>query len=295
MDSLILPFQLENAPVRGRLVRLGDTLDQIMSSHNYPAGMAGLCAETAMLAAVVSSLLKYDGIFTLQAQGDGPVSMFVADMTSLGALRACANVRENAILPTHSCAIGDFLGKGYVTFTVDQGQGTERYQGIVELRLEGLKESLLHYFTQSEQIPTGIVMAVRHTAEGWRGGAIVLQEMPRTGGHSVNKSNAEEDDWRRVMTLLLSCTDDELLDDTLSPQDLLFRLFHEETVRAFESLAVYHECRCNRDRLLGVLKTMPQDDIEYLQEDGDITMRCEFCNKVYSFTPKEIRDDTIVH
>ena len=290
MENFILPFQLENAPVRGRIVRLDAPLNAILSRHDYPQALSQQVGEAALLALAVSSLLKYNGIFTLQAQGDGPVAMVVADTTSASELRACANIKENVVLP-ETGAIGDFVGKGYIAFTVDQGAGTERYQGIVELKSDGLKDSLLHYFTQSEQIPTGIVMALSLTEGGWRGGAIIVQEMPEEGGYGAPKGSGEEDDWRRVMTLLQSCTDEELLSTSLSAEDLLFRLFHEETVRVYEPLYIRDECRCNRDRLLGLLQGMPQNDLDYMENDGTIEMRCEFCNQTYSFTREEINSD----
>lgn len=292
MENTVLPFQLEKAPVRGRIVRLGSVLDEILAAHDYPTALSQLTGEAAILALAVSSLLKYDGIFTLQAQGDGPVSMIVGDTTSAGELRACANIKDQAALPAAG-ALGDFIGKGYIVFTVDQGPDTDRYQGIVELKPDGLKESLLQYFTLSEQIPTGIILAVRRFETGWRGGAIILQEMPEEGGYGAPKGNGEEDDWRRVMMLLQSCTDDELLDSALKIEDLLFRLFHEETVRVYDALHIRKECRCSRERLLGVLAGMPQDDLDYLDDNGSITMRCEFCSREYKFTREEItHEDT---
>ncbi len=288
MENFVLPFQLDKAPVRGRIVRLGSVLDDILMPHHYPMALSQLTGEAAVLALAVSSLLKYDGIFTLQAQGDGPVSMIVGDTTSAGELRACANIREDAALPSAG-DIGDFLGKGYIAFTVDQGADTDRYQGIVDLVPAGLKESLIQYFTMSEQIPTAILLSVKRYETGWRGAAIILQEMPGEGGHSAPKGSGEEDDWRRVMMLLQSCTEGELLDDQLGADDLLFRLFHEETVRVYEPLHIRKECRCSRERLLSVLQSMPQDDLDYMQaNEKDIVMRCEFCSTEYRFTREEI-------
>ncbi len=287
MENAIIPFQLDGAPVRGRIIRLDNVLSDILGRHEYPEALAQITGEAALLSLAVSSLLKYDGIFTLQAQGEGPVSMIVSDVTSAGALRACANIRENAVVPKDG-GINTYVGKGYIAFTVDQGEGTERYQGIVELKDSGLKESLLHYFTQSEQIPTGIVMALSHTEAGWRGGIIIVQEMPEEGGNAFAKSSDEEDDWRRIMTLLQSCTAGELLDDTLSATDLLYRLFHEETVRVYETQVIRDECRCNRDRLLGILQAMPQNDLDYLEDGGEISIRCEFCSQTYAFTQEEM-------
>lgn len=291
MDNTILPFQLDGAPVRGRLIRLGSVLDDILSAHDYSPALAAHTGEAALLTLVLSSLLKYEGIFTLQAQGDGPVSMIVADATSTGDLRACANIKGDASLPAQG-SIGDFIGAGYIAFTVDQGPETERYQGIVELTPSGLKDSLLHYFTQSEQISTGITLALSQSDEGWRGGVIVVQEMPGEGGKS-RPGNAEEDDWRRVMMLLQSCSAAELLDPVLGNKDLLFRLFHEETVTVFEEQAIRKGCRCSPEKLRDILSTLPQNDLDYMEEQGAITMRCEFCSRDFTFDKEEIgRDET---
>jgi molecular chaperone Hsp33 len=287
MENIILPFQLDRAPVRGRIIRLGAELNNILAAHDYPVALSQLTGEAAVLALAVSSLLKYEGIFTLQAQGDGPVSMIVGDTTSAGELRACANIKDRDLLPPEG-TIGDFIGKGYIAFTVDQGPETDRYQGIVELNPAGLKDSLLQYFMLSEQIPTGIILAVKQFETGWRGAAIIVQEMPEEGGYDAPKGSDEEDDWRRVMTLLQSCTDDELLDSELQAEDLLFRLFHEETVRVYEPLHIRKECRCSRERLLGILRGMPQNDLDYMEDEGGIAMRCEFCSTEYTFTREEI-------
>lgn len=291
MDNSVLPFQLDRASVRGRIVRLGSVLDDILGPHDYPQALAAQVGEASLLAVLVASLLKYDGIFTLQAQGEGgPVSMLVADTTSIGELRACANIREGAVLP-HDGTVGDFIGKGYIAFTVDQGAHTERYQGIVELKPEGLRQSLVHYFTQSEQIQTGIILSLKRFEGGWRGGALIVQEIPREGGQGAAAGSDEEDDWRRVMMLMQSCTGEELLDPALSAQDLLYRLFHEETVRVFDALTIYKSCRCSEEKLLSLLTTMPADDLDYMeQEEGGIAMRCEFCGTAYRFTREEIDD-----
>ncbi len=283
--NFILPFQLESSALRGRIVRLESLIQDILGPHDYPAPVSQLCADMIVLCALLSSMLKYDGLFTLQAQGDGPLKMMVCDMISGGLIRACATFDREDITDDMQASLSLF-GKGYLAFTVDQGAHMERYQGIVELKGETLADSVQNYFQSSEQVRTGIVLA----ANTQRGQGILLQHMPEEGGQNSEKggSNVEEDDWRRAMILMQSCTEEELLNADLSAEDILTRLFHEEGVRIYDSKPVSKDCRCSPERLLELLKTMPQDDLDHMTVDGQITMHCEFCNKDFAFQPDEI-------
>ena len=227
-DDVIQNFQLDSSSLRGRAVRLGPVLNDILAAHDYPNPIAHLVAETVALSLLLSSMLKFDGIFTLQAKGDGPVDLLVADVTSAGEVRGCAHydaerlehAREqlSALKADESARnhLAQYLGKGYIAFTVDQGEHKERYQGIVELQGSSLIDCVQHYFNQSEQINTGVKMAIGQRDGVWRGGGIMLQEMPDDDGYSeLSKGNMDEDDWRRAMILMESATDDELLDADL--------------------------------------------------------------------------------
>jgi molecular chaperone Hsp33 len=205
MDDFVKTFQLEETSLRGRVVKLGEALDGIIKAHDYPRPVSHLVAESATLALLLSSMLKYEGIFTLQTKGDGPISMIVADVTSKGEVRACATFDEDrvekareqleALKSTESSQnhLAQYLGKGYIAFTVDQGGNTERYQGIVELKGSSLTDCVQHYFSQSEQIYTGIKMAVGERGEDWRGGGIMLQRMPEEGGTIDVKNKREQE------------------------------------------------------------------------------------------------------
>ncbi len=288
-DNFILPFQLETSQIRGRVVRMDGVLDDILSAHDYPEDILQLTGEVAMLCAMLSSMLKYDGVFTLQAQGDGPVKMVVADMMSGGGTRACATFSEGAAL-SYGANRAELLGKGYMAFTVDQGEHMERYQGIVELKPESLIASVQHYFTQSDQIGTGMMMEVGRVNGKWRGCGIMVQQMPGEGGTVArDKSNVDEDDWRRTMILLGSVKREELLSPAISVRDLLYRLFHEEGVRVFDTQDIHKTCRCSAERLESILFSMPKDEIDDMVVDGKITMTCEFCSTHYTFNPDDIR------
>lgn len=286
MTDCVIPFQLEVSGLRGRIVRLNRVVDEILAPHGYPSSVNRVLAETVTLCALLSSMLKYEGIFTLQTSGDGPVSMLIADMTSTGQVRGCAGIRDGQKehLLTASDDISTLLGKGYIAFTVDQGAHAERYQGIVELKGTTLVDSIQHYFAQSEQIGTGIVLAVGQGTDGhWQAQGIMLQQMPEERGKVPGQ--AEEDDWRRAMILLQSCRSDEWLDPALTPHDILRRLFHEEGVRVYAPHALTKGCRCDRARVESVLNMMSEADRRDMTIDGKITMTCEFCNIDFTFDP----------
>src|SRR5688500_11136110 len=201
-DDLIQTFQLEASNLRGRILRIGPALDSLLKRHDYPAPVTRLTGEAACFALMLSSMLKYGGIFTLQLQGDGPVSMVVADITHHGVVRACAKYSPSREIPPVSNPLL-LLGKGHLAFTIDQGTDMDRYQGIVALSGKNFQDLVQHYFAQSEQITTGIRFAMAQNGDGaWRAGAIMLQRMPEQDAHA---GESREDDWRRTMTLLHSC------------------------------------------------------------------------------------------
>ena len=306
--DIVRPFQLEVSSLRGRIVRFDEVLDEILTAHDYPEIVSQLLAETITLCALLSSMLKYDGVFTLQTSGDGPISMLVADVTSDGDIRGCANFDEERVrVATKQLAafskdmdessdnhLAQLLGKGYIAFTVDQGENTDRYQGIVELKGRSLTDCVQHYFSQSEQIDTGIKMAVGQRDLKWRAAGIMLQHMPEEGGEKgvrLAMSNLNEDDWRRAMILMESCTEDELLAPDLHGHDILMRLFHEEGVRVFDPMKLQHHCRCSDDKVKSVLSMLSDEDKEEMIEDGNLSMTCEFCSKEYHFDPKLIQSN----
>ncbi len=290
MDNFIQTFQLESSRIRGRIVRLGDVIENILAPHDYPDDVLQLTGETLTLCALLSSMLKYDGIFTLQAQGKGPVRMVVADVTSNGEIRACATFSQEELAAISHKNPAELLGDGYMAFTVDQGEFTERYQGIVELKPESLVASVQNYFAQSEQIATGIMLAVGRQGGRWRACGIMVQQMPEeTDSYNKDHSDINEDDWRRTMILLGSVKEEELLDSDLSANDLLFRLFHEEGVRVFDPQPLINKCRCSVERVSAILSGMPGEDIDDMIVDGRIVMKCEFCSRDYAIDPKDVR------
>jgi len=288
-SDIIQPFQIEGLDVRGRLVRLSAVADEILTRHDYPDAVAKLLAEMMALSAVLAAALKYEGIFTLQAKGDGPLSLMVVDLTSAGAMRGYAQFDAEAIaaLAPEQHTLPRLMGTGYLAFTVDQGDYTDRYQGIVELTGTSLGESIHHYFRQSEQMQAGFKLAAAKIDGNWRSGALMLQRLPVAEGGEI-ASDIAEDAWRRVFALMASCTDKELVDLELPVEGLLYRLFHEDGVRVFTRQGVEAKCRCSRDRVDTVLRSLGGAELEDMWIDGKIVVTCEFCNTGYVFTPEDL-------
>jgi molecular chaperone Hsp33 len=293
IDDVVQPFQLDPFALRGRLVRLGPTVDRILAQHDYPEPVAVLLGEAITLAVLLAGALKYDGVFTLQTKGDGPVRLLVADVKTDGAVRGYAqyNAQRLAEALAHdpNPAVPGLIGAGYIAFTVDQGDDTERYQGIVEIMGSTLADCAQHYFRQSEQIQAGLKLAVARSGEGgtWRAGGLMLQRVPPEGGYRRIADDVE-DAWRRVMVLMSSATSAELVSPDLPPRRLLWRLFHDDGVRVYQTHAVEARCRCSRERIARILLAFPDDEIDDMKKDPVTTVTCEFCNTRYEFAAEEL-------
>lgn len=297
-NDLIQPFQVERYGLRGRLVRFGSAADDILNRHAYPEPVAVMLGQMMAVAAILAGALKYDGVFTVQAQGNGPIQLMVADVTSTGDVRAYAQYDADRLAALVAAApdgaVGDsvphLLGAGYLAFTVDQGPDTERYQGIVELTGATLADCLHHYFRQSEQIDAAIKVAVAHHPPGadhvgWQIGALMVQRLPK--GSALHQEEREEG-WREAVVLMGSATNRELLDPGLHPDALLYRLFHEPGVRVYKPLSLQSACRCSRDRVSTMLRSFPKTEIQSMVDEGKVVVTCEFCRRVYSFDRVEI-------
>jgi molecular chaperone Hsp33 len=294
-DDVVQPFQLDPFALRGRLVRLGPAVDRILSQHDYPEPVATLLGEAITLAVLLAGALKYDGVFTLQTKGNGPVRLLVADVKTDGAVRGYAQYDAKRLgevaARSDNPSVPQLLGAGYIAFTVDQGDDTERYQAIVEIMGATLAECAQHYFRQSEQLQAGLKLAVARSGDGgaWRAGGLMLQRVPPEGGHARIADDVE-DAWRRVMVLMSSATAVELVAPDLPPRRLLWRLFHEEGVRVYQTHALEARCRCSRERIAGILRAFPADEIEDMRKDPVTTVTCEFCNTRYEFAAGELEE-----
>jgi len=289
----LIPFHLSQRPVRGRLIRLGPLADALLTRHDNHPVVTRLAGQALALAAGLSGALKFRGSFSLQAKGDGPVGMLLADCTDGGALRFYARVdneRLEALLAeTPEPDAAALLGDGYLAFTVDEGPDTERHQGIVSIEGDTLAEMALHYFHTSEQLECQVHLACAKTLTGWQAGALILEKVAAEGGIDPDlDSAAAEESWHTAAVLAATLTEAELLDEDLPADRLLYRLFHSEGVIADRPRALAYGCRCSRSRLSGILETFPADDLDHMTVAGDIVMTCEFCKFDFHFERTEV-------
>ena len=292
-------FFIDNGACQGRFIRLSGVLDTILGKHNYPLPVSAVIAESTVLAAMLASMLKYKGLFTLQIQSNGAVSLTVVDVTSEGKIRACARfdkkrLEQNQTLRKTSGEIEPaphLLGKGHLAFTVDQGKDTQLYQGIVDLQGKTLTECALRYFKQSEQIDTDLKLFLKAPAgdsRSWAAAGIMLQKMPANGGQNTQDDETLSENWNQAKIFMESLTDDEVFNAELSAQDILHRLFHANNLNVSDNREYTFGCRCSRDKLLNTLSTFSEDDINAMVKNGKITATCNFFSEKYVFERGEL-------
>lgn len=310
-DDHVVPFQVEGLDVRGRAVHLGTLLDTILGRHDYPVPVARLLAEVIALTVLLGTSLKFEGKFTVQTRGDGPVDLLVVDFASPESVRAYARFDQDAL--TAAVAAGktepqQLLGNGVLAFTINQGEYTQPYQGIVPLDGASLEDIAEVYFRQSEQIPTclrlGVAELIDRDADGkprhrWRAGGVIAQFLPAApermrqpdlhGGDGDTRDIGVVDDvWEEARVLVETIDTDELTDPLIGVERLLYRLFHERGVRVYEPQPVFDRCTCSRDKIKGVLKGFSAEEIHDSVEDGGVSVTCEFCSTTYRYEVPEI-------
>lgn len=284
-DDIVAAFQIDGQPVRGRIARLGAMVDDILTRHDYPPAVANLLGEACALAALVGASLKFEGRLILQAQGDGPVAYVVADYDTTGALRGYCRYNAERVAEVSRGFVAPgartLLGQGVFIMTVDQGPDMDRYQGITPIEGETLALCAEHYFAQSEQVPTRVRLAVGQAqsdgAPSWRAGGVILQNIAEDDARGSTR-----DAWETAQALFETLGEDELIDPTIAPERLLFRLFHEDGVRLFQPAPLKAFCRCSQERIEAVLRSFPEvEQAEMVESDGKIRVTCEYCSRVY--------------
>jgi molecular chaperone Hsp33 len=306
VDDAVLPFEVDALDLRGRLTRLGPTLDDILTKHDYPAPVGKLLGEAIVLTTLLGSSLKFDGRFILQTQTDGPVSFLIVDFQAPDRLRAYARYDATRLQAGQDSAA--LLRRGHLAMTIDQGSDMSRYQGLVALEGGGLEDAAHEYFLRSEQIPTRVRLAVGEEWRGgdggkhhWRGGGMLMQFLPKAPERArqadlhpgdapegvVVHEVAEDDAWIEGQSLIATVEDVELIDPDLSGERLLYRLFHERGVRVFKPLPLCAQCSCSREAVSSMLKSFAPQDRAEMVKDGKVVVTCEFCSSVYQFTPHE--------
>ncbi|ENN92820.1 Hsp33 family molecular chaperone [Bartonella bovis] len=312
-NDIVLPFQIEELDVRGRIVQLGEAVNSILTSHQYPEPVSYLLAEALVLTVLLGTSLKIKGKFILQTHSNGPVNMLVCDFTTPYQLRGYArfdekNLKQAIINGQTSSKM--LLGKGTLAFTIDQGSHMKRYQGIVALDGSNLQEVACTYFDQSEQISTDIRLAVtmliNHDQQGkltktWRAGGILTQLLPQASPHhkthivhkqvQETKTHAQlKDQWQEVKVLTATLENEELTDPQVGPKRLLFRLFHEQGVIVFKASPIVAQCSCSRKKIKMILDKFSAKERAQTVENKQISVTCEFCSTAYYFKPQEFSE-----
>ena len=310
-DDTILPFQLDRSDMRGRIVRLDRTLDQILTQHNYPAVVQGLVAEAALLTAMIGQAIKLQWKLSLQIRGDGPLRIIATDYYAPANEGEPARIRAYASfdadrIPDQSDNPFALIGKGMFAVLMDQGEGTTPYQGITPLAGGSLSACASTYFAQSEQLPTRFAIgSALASAPGetpvWRAGGVMVQHMPKASPGVASQEGSgdgglladsdilagdEGENWTRVTTLLETVELTELVGPHVSADDLLYRLFHEEIPRVFTPQPVHFGCTCSEDKVVQTMSIYSQKDIAHMTtDDGKVTADCQFCGAHYEFEP----------
>jgi len=302
-ENFIQPFTVNKSEVRGRLVRMGDVMDTILTRHDNHHLTNRLMGELLTLAAMLSANMPENGILTMQAKGDGPISFLVVDATGEGAIRGYADTSEGAdeaLAALESSekdiTLPDLMGTGYLAITLDMGYG-EPYQGIVPLEGASLADAVTGYFTQSQQIDVKFNISVgqRERDDGtqrWRSGGLMIERIPEEGGKPSEKKERRASDelssWSYNALLIDTASEDELLDPHLAPSALLFRLFNESGVWAGDNVSISSDCRCSREKIENVFATMEPATLEEMKMDGVISVVCQFCTCEETFNDADI-------
>ncbi len=304
-DDIVLPFAAGQLQARGRIVRLGETVDKILRGHKYPDPVSRLLGEAIALGILLGTSLRFEGRFILQTKTDGPVPTIVVDFETPDRVRAWAQFDDAALVEFSAGGANDsalLLGNGHLALTIDHGTRQNRYQGLVPLENASLSDAADLYFSQSEQIPTLVRLAVGEEIDGaarhWRAGGILVQHLPEAGVAVAHRDLSpgdlpagvaplpefeEADQWVETRALAATIEDHELIDPGLAPEQLLYRLFHENGVRVFEKTGLKAECRCSRESVAAMLQKFSPEERADMVVDGEIYVDCQFCSSRYVF------------
>ena len=312
-DDTVLPFQLDDVDMRGRVARLDGVLEGILKQHDSPPQVEALVAEMALLTALIGQTIKLRWKLSLQVQSKGAVRMIATDYYGPEKEGEPARIRAYASYDADRLtddAPFEQIGEGYFAIMIDQGKGMTPYQGITPLAGGSLAACAEAYFAQSEQLPTRFSLSFGKSSgpgepEHWRAGGIMLQHMPKASPLSASGEGTgevlkaddlvegdEAENWNRVNILLGTVEDLELIGPSVPPTDLLLRLFHEEQPRVYDPQPVRFGCTCSEDRVRQSLSIYSARDIEKMTTDeGRVTADCQFCGAHYDLDPATVGFD----
>ena len=295
--DFVLPFDIAKAGVRGRLVRLDAASARALGAHALPEPAARVAGEVVALGALLGTALKLDGRLTIQTKGDGPLDLVTADYYGADenrhrGVRGYGRLDAARFDPLAANEFSTLAGRGALAITIEPKMGGKTYQGIVELSPDGIASSAETYFAQSEQLPTVIQLAAAplyiagDKQPHWRAGGIMLQMTPESAKQGVQ---TKSDDWNRLSLLLKTVEALELVDTSLAPETLLWRLFHEDEVRVQPPEPVVFRCDCDAVRITQVLKSYaPEERAGLADPDGIIRARCAFRGKTHGIAPESL-------
>ena len=311
-DDKALPFQLDKSEVRGRVARLDGVLSGVLRQHNYPAQVEALVAEMTLLTALIGHSIKLRWKLSLQVQSKGAIRRIATDFYGPSEEGEPARIRAYGSFNTDQLtksAPFEQIGEGYFAILIDQGEGTQPYQGITPIAGGSLAACAEAYFAQSEQLPTRFSLSFGRSsepgvAEHWRAGGIMLQHIPKSSlSANADKATGEEgllaatdllkgddsENWKRVNILLDNVEELELIGPTVSPDDVLMRLFHDEAPRVYKARTLRFGCTCSEERVRQSLSVYSAKDIESMTTpEGRVTADCQFCGAHYDLDPATV-------
>lgn len=266
-------FIFENAEIRGEIVHIEKTFQDIISQRHYPPMVQNLLGEALVSCLLLASSIKFEGSLSLQFQGDQRLPLLLVQCDNELRIRAFASYKPDLETIDYATA---FL-EGQMVLTINQYNQTQAYQSMVPIQSTSMGENLMTYFAQSEQIPTSVWLAVGNNMAA----GMLLQLMP--GQDSAQR----EQFWEYAVQIGQTVTENELL--TVDNKTLLYRLYNEEDLRVFEPRSTCFQCRCSPDRMKQVVKMLGKEEAEeIIKERGEVAITCDFCNQQYKFDPIDV-------
>ena len=288
LNNHVIPFQLGNNSVRGNIVRLQTVVSEIVKRHQYPTNVESLFADTLTITACLGSRMKHDGVFTIQAKGTGDVHTLFSDITSNGFLRGYVGL--NSGFKSVESNLNSLMGSGHISFTLDQGKYTKRYQGIVSIEEPNMSKTTELYFNNSEQLETKFLafnyydINIINRKNLFSAGLIMLQKLPVKSSFD---EESNEEIWQNSLNFLSTLGKEEFLSTNLTSKEILYRLFNELEITVYNEIIIRDQCRCSDEKIKFAIKKLSKKELkEIADENGNVKIVCEFCKTERIFPNK---------